>query len=596
MMQPYHDAEVLTKILNDAESTPTSLEYGIEVMSKYDHFDSIDVHTSIVNCILSFCRYMRNSFYKNSSKHTIALATAKIQEKSLISMMYVITDLTTQEEWAVKLCTAGALDNLLLTFPSLVKQTFPPHTSSSNPNTTSNSRYSSKFLISFLDALSNLTTKKEHAAQALQTDLLIHGCAILEQCCTINHINKQRAWEPTNENKMFESLHENLHNVATSTTGSANENESNSNDAHDEMVNSNELTAAIVSLIRNLSAAPHSMRPLLAASGVVSPLVSLVGDARYDSSLNNDLLATLLNISTHDAADDVLSSNETLPVLISSIENSSAAMKLQDFDDDAENDAESDDEGEEDYNATAADAALICIDLGLRAVRNMCSEEYNAVAVCKKEPLGVIVDALTVSSNKISKIKRKINLHANVTQSASMVLENVATFADEERCSLMVQMGVVEHMVTVLGKGTSDAKSAAADTLVSLMQINPNSIKDLLEKGIGGSMLVSMIELRLAERIEREKEEEEEEEEGDEVDEESVDEESVDEESVDEESIDEEEESGEEDKLYGYLESKKGDETSVAFGSSVKSKSIRPRPTGPPPPPKSYTFGNGFGK
>ena len=52
MMQPYHDAEVLTKILNDAESTPTSLEYGIEVMSKYDHFDSIDVHTSIVNCIL----------------------------------------------------------------------------------------------------------------------------------------------------------------------------------------------------------------------------------------------------------------------------------------------------------------------------------------------------------------------------------------------------------------------------------------------------------------------------------------------------------------------------------------------------------------
>ena len=127
----------------------------------------------------------------------------------------------------------------------------------------------------------------------------------------------------------------------------------------------------------------------------------------------------------------------------------------------------------------------------------MCAEEHNAIAVCQKPTLGIILDALVTSSNKSrrgrtgkgrsGKSGRKggsgsgnegMHLHCNVTQSASMVLENVATFADVERCGLLVQMGVVEEMVKVLGSGTSDAKAAAADALVSLMQVDPDSIKE----------------------------------------------------------------------------------------------------------------------
>ena len=433
----------------------------------------------------------------------------------------------------------------------------------------------------------------KHAAAVLQSsDILLHVCTVLEQCQRTNIIAQQHAWETVEQNNFIGGA------AAAAGGGGASFHHKGVVDINDDN-NDKDVTTAVVSLLRNLSAAPHSMRPLLAASGVIGPLVSLVGQSRYDAPVASDLLATLLNISTHDAADEVLTSYQTLSTLLHSIENSSAAMKLQDFDE-SEDDDENEENDENEMNSggnkenETSIAALTCIDFGLRTVRNMCAEEHNAIAVCQKPTLGIILDALVTSSNKSHGRSGKgrrgksgrnggsggsgggnegVHLHSNVTQSASMVLENVATFADVERCGLLVQMGAVEEMVKVLGSGTSDAKAAAADALVSLMQVDPDSIKTLLREGVGGGMLVSMLELRLVEKEQAEKEEEEEEEEeessGEEAESEEEDEE--DEEGEEEEEDEEDKEDEEDEEEEDALESKhRFGETDVAFGSSIR--------------------------
>ena len=565
-------ANALNRALTAQTTTSTELESLTDKFTTVNTFDALTVDPTVATCIATFSLYLRTLFATATPTPTptTATATATLPEQSLVNMLHAITDLTTQEHWAIELFNNDVLSNLIALFPSIIQQTsFFHSTNHTTTTTTTTTHYSDHFLSSYLDTLSNLTTLTKHAAAVLQSsDILLHVCTVLEQCQRTNIIAQQHAWETVEQNNFIGGA------AAAAAAGGASFHHKGVVDINDDN-NDKDVTTAVVSLLRNLSAAPHSMRPLLAASGVIGPLVSLVGQSRYDAPVASDLLATLLNISTHDAADEVLTSYQTLPTLLHSIENSSAAMKLQDFDE-SEDDDENEENDENEVNSggnkenETSIAALTCIDFGLRTVRNMCAEEHNAIAVCQKPTLGIILDALVTSSNKSHGRSGKgrrgksgrnggsgggnegVHLHSNVTQSASMVLENVATFADVERCGLLVQMGVVEEMVKVLGSGTSDAKAAAADALVSLMQVDPDSIKTLLREGVGGGMLVSMLELRLVEKEQVEEEEEEEEESsGEEA------------ESEEEEEEDEEEEDA--------LESKhRFGETDVAFGSSIR--------------------------
>jgi hypothetical protein len=574
-------ANALHRALTAQTTTSTDLESLTDKFTTVNNFDALTVDPTVATCIATFSLYLRTLFATATPTATTATttATATLPEQSLVNMLHAITDLTTQEHWAVELFNNDVLSNLIALFPSIIQQTSFFHSTNHTTTTTTTTHYSDHFLSSYLDTLSNLTTLTKHAAAVLQSsDILLHVCTVLEQCQRTNIIAQQHAWETVEPNNFIGG------------GGAAGGASFHHKGAVDDDNNDKDVTTAVVSLLRNLSAAPHSMRPLLAASGVIGPLVSLVGQSRYDAPVASDLLATLLNISTHDAADEVLTSYQTLPTLLHSIENSSAAMKLQDFDeseDDDENEGNEENEensGGDKENETSI-AALTCIDFGLRTVRNMCAEEHNAIAVCQKPTLGIILDALVTSSNKSHARSGKgrrgksgrnggsgggnegVHLHSNVTQSASMVLENVATFADVERCGLLVQMGVVEEMVKVLGSGTSDAKAAAADALVSLMQVDPDSIKTLLREGVGGGMLVSMLELRLVEKEQAEKEEEEEEESsGEEAESEEEEEEGEEEEEREEDEEDEEDEEEED-----ALESKhRFGETDVAFGSSIR--------------------------
>ena len=525
---------------SDTKALPSNIEHAIHTfIIEFEQIETVTTTTnSLVDCVCAFGRFLRSTLIK---------ANVGVAEQSLIGMLHVITDLARDAEFEAIFCKVGVLDDFVRALPLVASQTMEPATPGAR-----SSAYTAALLTAFLDTLSNLTTSTDHAARALRSDVLIHACNILEQ-----YRVPKVAWEE-----------------AAGNGGSGSNDDDDDDDENSDAAEDTDVTTAVVSLLRNLSAGPHTMRPLVAASGVIAPLVALIGEVRYDAPITSDVLATLLNVSCHDASDGVLTANFTMNSLIDCIDNSNSALKMiQDvdvdinFDVDANTNANSNVNDEEDEQTITIHAAMTSIELALRTVRNMCSNEHNAVEICRQPTLRVILDAM--ASSKMSKGRRIIQtLHANVTQSASMVLENVSKFADEERCSVLVQTGVVENLVRVLGGSemTPEAKAAAADGLVSMMLVDAKNgvVKGIIGRGVGGSMLVSMLELRMAERQAAEDDEE--------SDEESEEDSEVEDSEVEDSEVGDEEEEVENEDDDGEMKMDGDISSTIAFGSSMNVK------------------------
>ena len=418
-------------------------------------------------------------------------------------------------------------------------------------STVSDAALSLAAISSGLDALANLTTASAHAAVAHEFGALPYVCKCLE-----DGLARAAASAPS------------------TITGSAVEK------TPDDVVTQRLLEGA-VSVVRNLSAAPHDLRPLVVAHGAIGSLVNLVTTFGLDTDVCSDAIAALLNVSTHDLADAALRDNGVAPVLLECVGDCVAGIELQDFQaerraagnssDVNSGDFEDDDDETRDRIAAAT--------LALRTARNMCASEPGSQFFSNRAALNILSRAQKIALSgtpPVSTSSSRSMQHAAslvlVLQSVTEVLENVAIFADANVCSDLLSLGTIASLTETIGRGSSDAKSSAADALASLISVD-DRVSEAIKMGAGGALLYSMIEMRARERERAEDEVGEGTSNDDDEESESEDEEDESEGDMDDESEGEEEQ--EEEGGGVRLRPRRAPPRAAAFGSTP----VRPRPT-----------------
>ena len=329
-----------------------------------------------------------------------------------------------------------------------------------------------------LDALANLTTAAQHSALAHQLGVLPYVCSCLEdglsQSAMMSPEITGQVVEPDSENEVVQRMIE-----------------------------------GAVSVVRNLSAAPHDMRPLVVAQGAITPLVHLVTAYGLETVVCSDAIAALLNVSTHDLSDEALRENGVAPVMLECVGDCVAGVELRQSQVEA---SRTSDLSSNQSVTTKQDFANFDVEmrsrmksanLALRTARNMCASELGSHFFSNKAALNILSRAQKVALTL--KNKGLDTLLALMLQNTTHVLENVAVFADANVCTDMLSLGTIDGLTKTIGMGSSDAKSSAADALASLILVDER-VCEAIKTGVGGGLLYSMIEMRARERRQEEEE------------------------------------------------------------------------------------------
>jgi hypothetical protein len=458
---------------------------------------------------------------------------------AMVAVFDSVKDLARDTAVEGDLVRAGALGSVvaILLSAGTAGGGAPRSAAASSSSSFSFSSLSLAAVCSGLDALANLTTAPAHAAAAHELGALPYVCRCLE-----DGLARAAAAAPT------------------TMTGAVVE-------VGPEGALTQRLLEGAVSVVRNLSAAPHDLRPLVVAHGVVGSLVNLVTTYGLDTDVCADAIAALLNVSTHDLSDAALRDNGVAPVLLECVGDCVAGIELQAFQTEKSAPAAASAAAPDDDDNEQTRDRIHAATLALRTARNMCASEPGSQFFSNRAALNILSRAQKIalsstfmgSTSSLAKKQRAASL-VLVLQSVTEVLENVAIFADADVCSDLLSLGAVASLTETIGRGSSDAKSSAADALASLILVDER-VSEAIKTGAGGALLYSMIEMRARER-EKEEEEEEESEEGDES---SYEEE-------EEESEEEEEESEEEEEEESEVE------------EEVIKRAASPRPRRAPPP------------